>query len=94
MAMDGHPIIGENPIPGEPGLIPLNKWRPLVSCSGCGNRWFGRTAAHGLAIIGHCPRCGGNLAFSEPVEPDAHESEPDSEQAPSQVLGAPRGWDS
>jgi hypothetical protein len=38
-----------------------------VSCLDCGFRWYGLTAAHGLSIIGCCPRCSGELAFSERV---------------------------
>jgi len=38
-----------------------------VSCVDCRFRWYGLTAAHGLSIIGRCPRCGGELAFSERV---------------------------
>ncbi|HEX2016423.1 MAG TPA: hypothetical protein VGN69_06990 [Solirubrobacteraceae bacterium] len=34
-------------------------------CGDCGYTWFGLTAAHGLSIIGRCPRCGGGLHFRD-----------------------------
>jgi hypothetical protein len=57
-----------------------------VVCGDCQFVWYGLTAAHGLSIIGRCPRCGGGLHFRdefptaprsdvgtapEPVEPPA-----------------------
>ena len=41
---------------------------PRVRCDGCAFEWFGPTSAHGLRIVGTCPRCGGVLDFLVPVE--------------------------
>jgi hypothetical protein len=44
---------------------------PRVRCDGCAFEWFGTTSAHGLRIVGACPRCGGVLDFLAPIEEDA-----------------------
>jgi hypothetical protein len=64
---------------------------PRVRCQQCEFAWYGRATAHGLAVLGHCPRCGGELIFSEPGPPAAppeRESE-DLGAEPSRVLGLP-----
>jgi NAD-dependent SIR2 family protein deacetylase len=70
-----------------------------VQCETCEFLWYGATAAHGLSIIGHCPRCGGSLQFrEEPGSSSAVAAGPatlDPEPAhlePAQVLGAPQTW--
>ncbi|MCW3038551.1 MAG: hypothetical protein JWM31_456, partial [Solirubrobacterales bacterium] len=37
----------------------------LVSCLGCSRTWHSRTMADGLRTIGRCPRCGGELAWTD-----------------------------
>ena len=71
---------------------------PLVSCDGCDFAWYGRESAHGLAVIGHCPRCGGGLRFlqqetiSETRPPDRFDHSRNEQLAPSRVLGVPLSW--
>ena len=36
---------------------------PRVRCEDCDFAWYGATAAHGLSVVGSCPRCGGQLNF-------------------------------
>jgi hypothetical protein len=31
-----------------------------VRCRQCDFRWYGEIAAHGLSVLGSCPRCGGD----------------------------------
>ncbi|HEX4107991.1 MAG TPA: hypothetical protein VHX88_07640 [Solirubrobacteraceae bacterium] len=75
----------------EPPLAPEGRER--VRCGGCGFRWFGVIAAHGLSVLGACPRCGGELEFREHAGvPDEDELESRSELAglqPWEVLGVP-----
>jgi len=66
-----------------------------VRCQDCEFAWYGRSSAHGLAVLGHCPRCGGELVFTDP-DPEAEKLEPEGqaggeelEQEPSRVLGLP-----
>jgi hypothetical protein len=76
---------------------------PRVSCATCAHGWFGTTAAHGLAVLGHCPRCGGELTFRRPAPSVAPASlnvdgESSADLTPSsvqpwQVLGTPTTWD-
>jgi hypothetical protein len=40
-----------------------------VRCDGCDFAWYGADSAHGLSVIGRCPRCGAGLRFLESVEP-------------------------
>jgi hypothetical protein len=72
-----------------------------VQCANCEFLWYGATAAHGLSIIGHCPRCGGSLQFRDepsgasivaaaPVALDLEPAQVDLE--PAQVLGTPQTW--
>lgn len=71
-----------------------------VHCEGCGFAWYGEGSAHGLSVIGHCPRCGGELRFVAVPElaaaQEASAGEPDGARqapiAPSRVLGVPLGW--
>lgn len=84
------------------GLEP-GEQTPRVTCATCGRGWFGTTAAHGLAVLGHCPRCGGELAFSRPapvavtatldVDPECKADATPSSLEPWQVLGTPTTWD-
>jgi hypothetical protein len=69
---------------------------PRVRCGGCAFEWFGPTSAHGLRIVGACPRCGGVLDFLVPIEDDATPDVtghvmPDAgdARAPATVLGTP-----
>lgn len=70
---------------------------PRVRCDGCAFEWFSRTSAHGLRIVGTCPRCGGTLDFLVPVEEEDHVPYtatdptlgPRDDQAPATVLGQP-----
>jgi hypothetical protein len=71
---------------------------PRVRCRGCSFAWFGATSAHGLRIVGSCPRCGGELEFlvAEAEDADAaaqRDREFGDEGTPSTVLGVPLGWD-
>jgi hypothetical protein len=69
---------------------------PRVRCGSCAFEWFGATAAHGLRIVGSCPKCGGELEFL------AHDDEPAALAAPvperlralhpAAVLGTPTSW--
>jgi hypothetical protein len=65
---------------------------PLVRCGGCAFEWFGATSAHGLRIVGTCPRCGGALDFLAPIADDQVD-EPlpgaDDTRSPALVLGTP-----
>ncbi|MBA2505298.1 MAG: hypothetical protein H0V29_05050 [Thermoleophilaceae bacterium] len=63
--------------------------KPTARCADCDREWFGRTAAHALAQLNGCIRCGGSLEFFEdPSEPSA--PEPLQEVAPHLALGKPR----
>jgi hypothetical protein len=73
-----------------------DRGEPRVFCQDCRFQWFGATAAHGLSVIGHCPRCGGVLHFrehsaSESVGDDGR-SQDDPNLEPWQVLGRPHSW--
>ena len=67
-----------------------------VRCSGCDFRWYGAIAAHGLSVLGRCPKCGGELQFRSdalagdraPTASDAA-AQRDARQ-PWQVLGVPQ----
>jgi hypothetical protein len=65
-----------------------------VQCENCEFLWYGATAAHGLSILGHCPRCGGGLKFRD--QPGERSAAPAgavaSDLEPAQVLGMPHGW--
>jgi hypothetical protein len=65
-----------------------------VRCRECEYAWFGRSAAHGLAILGHCPRCQGELRFVRKPAPDRLPlAEPTMRDVlPSRVLGLPVTW--
>ncbi len=68
-----------------------------VSCTSCGRQWFGATVAEGLAVLGHCPRCGGEIAFA-PEQAAGAAGDRRSELIaagvqPWQVLGRPTSWD-
>jgi hypothetical protein len=68
---------------------------PRVRCGGCAFEWFGATAAHGLRIVGSCPRCSGGLEFLVPEEEaPAAAPVPERLQAlhPAAVLGTPTSW--
>ena len=70
---------------------------PRVRCSGCSFAWYGATAAHGLRIVGSCPRCGGELEFlADPARDEADVERADRiamSRAPALVLGTPTSWD-
>jgi hypothetical protein len=68
---------------------------PLVTCRGCRFTWHSAVMAEGLAALGSCPRCGGELEFSERARAAQHPAAdiPDSEtpvKPPHLVLGVPR----
>jgi hypothetical protein len=75
-----------------------------VRCEGCDFAWYGADSAHGLSVLGRCPRCGAALEFLEPAQssqqpsrfkrpaPDPSEPEPSAPE-PSRILGVPRSWD-
>jgi hypothetical protein len=65
-----------------------------VNCENCEFLWYGATAAHGLSIIGHCPRCGGGLHFcDQPGDASAPAATVAPDLEPAHVLGRPQGWD-
>lgn len=65
---------------------------PRVRCGGCSFEWFGATSAHGLRIVGTCPRCGGPLDFLVAVdEPETPAAGLDA-LPPAAVLGTPTSW--
>jgi hypothetical protein len=67
---------------------------PRVRCSDCEFAWYGATAAHGLRLVGSCPRCSGELDFLTQEEDPA--AAPASERlagvSPAAVLGTPMSW--
>jgi len=84
-----------------PGRRPVTSGRmapdPRVRCGACSFAWFGATAAHGLRIVGGCPRCGGELEFLGDEERDeadvARADRVASAASPASVLGTPLSWD-
>jgi hypothetical protein len=67
---------------------------PRVRCGTCHYAWYGQTTAHGLRLLGSCPRCGGELDFLAPDAP-AEELRMGDElrgQTPASVLGTPTTW--
>ena len=64
---------------------------PRVTCDACAYAWYGATVAHGLRIVGHCPRCSGSLTFRDPVDAPAAD-EPLLDVSPAAVLGTPTSW--
>ncbi len=66
---------------------------PRVSCDACEFQWFGETVAHGLGILGRCPRCSGSLTFRDGEGGDAaHRDERVSDVSPAAVMGTPTSW--
>jgi hypothetical protein len=67
---------------------------PRVRCDGCHHEWFSPTSAHGLRVLGRCPRCDSTLSFLEPDEPESPAPADDAlvGVAPAAVLGRPSGW--
>ena len=78
---------------GHDPAEPRTAAEPRVRCLECGFVWWGRTAAHGLSVLGHCARCGGELHFRERVaSADLPEGPAVAEGMPPwQVLGSPEG---
>jgi hypothetical protein len=63
---------------------------PRVRCGACAFEWFGPTAAHGLRVIGSCPRCAGDLHFLlDDPEPAQDPARLLRDVAPAAVLGVP-----
>jgi hypothetical protein len=66
---------------------------PAVTCSSCDRAWHSETLLEGLALVGACPRCGGELVFHR--TPSVDEPERGGRFArteePHLVLGRPRG---
>jgi hypothetical protein len=68
---------------------------PRVRCEDCDFAWYGATAAHGLRVVGSCPRCGGHLAFLADDDLPAPEvTERLAGVTPASVLGTPTSWNS
>ena len=67
---------------------------PAVSCSSCSRTWNSASMAEGLRLLGHCPRCGGTLAFAADDQAASAMSRLDPEaavsMAPHLVMGIPR----
>jgi hypothetical protein len=68
---------------------------PAVRCCDCSFAWNSAAMADGLRVLGHCPKCGGDLEFSDGPEaqqrsPEAPERFTSSRTAPHLVLGIPR----
>ena len=69
---------------------------PAVRCSGCEFKWNSPAMAEGLRILGHCPKCSGELVFAGDAAPAATPAEPVERfvtarsTAPHRVLGIPR----
>jgi EAL domain-containing protein (putative c-di-GMP-specific phosphodiesterase class I)/FixJ family two-component response regulator len=63
-----------------------------VRCLNCDFAWQSQAMARGLALLGACPRCDGELAFADPSLGDAGEPRPVPEHPPHLVLGLPRRW--
>ncbi len=76
----------------QPHVIDDAATQPLVSCSGCGFAWYGRTAAHGLSVIGHCPRCRGALRFHDHTAALERGETGAADVPPWRVLGTPTSW--
>jgi hypothetical protein len=68
--------------------------RARVWCEGCGFAWFGVISAHGLSVLGSCPRCGGQLHFRDAAAraPEATAEAVPRTAEPWQVLGNPTSW--
>lgn len=67
---------------------------PAVTCSSCERSWHSASMAEGLRLLGHCPRCGGDLEFTD-READASPMDRLTPEdavaiAPHLVLGIPR----
>lgn len=70
--------------------------RARVRCEACGFQWFGAIAAHGLSVLGQCPRCRGRLSFranAVPSDATIARTSRDAELQPWEVLGTPGGWE-
>lgn len=68
---------------------------PRVTCDACAYAWYGETVAHGLRIVGRCPRCDGSLSFRDPEDAPLREDDvPDlpPDASPAAVLGTPTSW--
>ena len=67
---------------------------PRVICGECHFAWYGPTAAHGLRLMGSCPRCDGELEFLTEEEPTAVPAAGDElvRVAPASILGLPTSW--
>ena len=69
---------------------------PRVRCHDCDFAWYGATAAHGLRVVGSCPRCSGELDFLADDEPAPASAPAGPERlaglSPAAVLGTPVSW--
>jgi hypothetical protein len=65
---------------------------PAVTCKSCARVWNSAAMAEGLALIGTCPRCGGELEFDPAIIAVERNAPPDAaaDLAPHLVLGIPR----
>ena len=71
----------------------LSRNPALASCEDCGREWHGATAAHGLSVLGHCPRCNGtHLTFRDAAATGTVPETASSALEPWQVLGTPTSW--
>jgi hypothetical protein len=74
----------------------MSDQQPRVQCDACDAKWFGEIAAHGLSVLGRCPRCDGQLHFradsTPPAEGSGDAAPERAELQPWQVMGAPNRW--
>lgn len=65
---------------------------PAVRCAACAREWHSRSMLEGLQILGHCPRCHGDLIFGseDPASAEAAGRPQGEPVAPHMVLGIPR----
>src|SRR4051794_9303202 len=64
---------------------------PLVVCTQCEFSWYSPAMAHGLSMLGHCPRCDGPLQFTGPRDCADRTPARGGARPPHLVLGLPRG---
>lgn len=63
--------------------------QPAVECRACEKRWYSDAMAHGLALLGSCPRCGGEIVVHREAAAPAERRFTHTD-APERVLGRPR----
>jgi hypothetical protein len=64
---------------------------PTVHCLACEYEWHTRVMAEGLRLLGSCPKCGGELEFTDAApEGEARPLPVVDVRPPHLVLGVPR----